>query len=607
MVTSKPRPKLDERTRFIIREFYLAIGTEQAAELIALLDAEDYLGIARAKIDPSRYTSTEQFALDYAAISFAKKLDGFPTGVDRTDAALRVFKDAETMCESTNVRFMNARPFSNGIEPLLSRAREIIANIIGHKPDYDRIYSLMKWGPGATATIKGENVRPESKLLEPKLSVSPKAYRLAARVVGNDVHWTKSRVEKIPKTEVLGPCTLLGREFSICNYMRVVAVKKTSMIDRIIGAVPTMDGFCQQGVGKSFRQDLLKSGVNLNDQTWNQKLARVAGQFGLCTIDLSSASDTVSYWLVEDLLPPAWFQLCDALRCTKALLPSGKLVTLEKFASMGNAFIFELESLIFYALCHAVCDEMGIPVEYLSVYGDDIIVDRRAYARIQELFRVCGFVINTDKSYASGRFFESCGVQAFNGVDCTPLYQKEMLHGLPELVRLHNRILRWCDRTLISAHRFRRVLRCLREEATSEASRMKVAVPRVPHGTEGDLGLWTDNLKVHWCNGLILVYVLEAVPNSVETTSFEALLAVALKRSHRFDPSQSLRCHDEHTAFEGKVSLRGDPEYRVRRRWIEAPKTCVSQEGWLDWFTKSKPTITGPYLIPQFRSHVTLR
>lgn len=602
MLSDSPEKIALLRTTKAAEMFLDAIGTERALRVKEQLLAEDYLGVATNSIAPSDYLSSGHFCLDYAAVSFLKKLEGMPTGLDLDEIALRAFKGAETMCASTNIRFTYGRPLKNGAEQLIESARRKIASIIGEKPDYDRIASLMTWGPGATATIKGDMVRPESKVLEPKLSVTPKAFRLARGVVGRDLHWMRARLgcnhEPPALLEVAGPCSALQSEFQLVHYMRVVTVPKSSVTRRTIGAEPSMNGYIQQGVGRLLKDLLFKKGVNLRDQSWNQTLAKCAQQLNLCTIDLSSASDTLSYWLVEELLPPAWFELLSSLRSGHALMPDGKIVALEKFSSMGNAFTFELESLIFYALSWACCQEVGAPVEFLSVFGDDIIVDRRAYSRIEGLFKICGFKVNPEKSYVSGRFFESCGVHAFNGCDVTPMYQKELLYGLPELVRLHNRILRWCERTVISRNRFDRLLSFLRREAREQTLITGEELPRVPHGTEGDLGFWTHGMKVTWSDGMVLCYTLEAIPNSSPSIDDSALLAISLQKGANRSPV--LPCYANHVAYDGHVSLRGDPVYRVRRRWIPHNAMPIRQEGW-ERKEPSNPQRKRWYNIPQLR------
>lgn len=629
MLSSVSKPIAEERTLKFAELFFEAVGSERALGLKEAVSKRDYASILAASVDPRDYRSYASFAADYASVNLLSKIEGLDLGVDRVQVALSSFKAAERRCESTNIRLMNLRQENPEFWRLIELARVKIEETIGKCPDVREIIGLMRWGPGATATIKGDAVRPENKMLEPQLSVTPKALWLAKRVVGLDLHWARARLGP----DVMGPCTLLDREFAVCEYMRVVTVPKSSKTDRTIGVEPTMNTYLQQGVGRLLKRMLKRVGINLKDQTWNQTLALVADRLNLCTIDLKSASDTLSYWLVEFLLPPAWFRLLDMLRSGYAMY-EGKRIPLEKFSSMGNAFTFELESLIFWALSWACCTDDEIPTEYLSIFGDDIIVDRRAYGKIERLFRVCGFVINTDKTYTQGQFFESCGLHAFNGAVVTPLYQKELLYGLPELVRAHNRLCRWCERIGFSPSRFARALSYLRQEAKAQAAlipngdKVGVRVPRVPYGTEGDQGFWTKNLLVQWVDGRALLDVLEEVNSDVSSISDESLLAIALKRTAQPSgptdgeiPSWGeegsvgastyvvppLRHLDEHEAFDGLVGVRGEPVYRVRRRWVEYRGTPV----WVSALSSTRFLVVDDWLtiralIPQLRGEARL-
>jgi hypothetical protein len=198
-----------------------------------------------------------------------------------------------------------------------------------------------------------------------------------------------------------------------------------------------LNSYVQQGIGRYIRGRLLRSGVDLGDQTINQDLARWAYDYGLTTIDLSSASDTLCANLVKLLLPREWFELLDSVRC-KFTEYKGKRFALSKFSSMGNAFTFELETLIFYALISAA-GSGGV----FSVYGDDMIVLDCDYRSALEVLTWAGFTINERKSFTAGsRFFESCGRHFFVGKEVTPCFQKDVCSRPHDYVRLHNRLVR---------------------------------------------------------------------------------------------------------------------------------------------------------------------
>jgi hypothetical protein len=55
------------------------------------------------------------------------------------------------------------------------------------------------------------------------------------------------------------------------------------------------------------------------------------------------------------------------------------------------------------------------------VYGDDIVVHSADAENAMHILESFGFVVNRDKSFVKGFFKESCGVDAFHGVDVTPV------------------------------------------------------------------------------------------------------------------------------------------------------------------------------------------
>jgi len=58
----------------------------------------------------------------------------------------------------------------------------------------------------------------------------------------------------------------------------------------------------------------------------------------------------------------------------------------------------------------------------VRVFGDDIIIPADGWVVLQGVLRHLGFQVNQSKTFASGRFRESCGLDAFDGHDVTPTY-----------------------------------------------------------------------------------------------------------------------------------------------------------------------------------------
>jgi hypothetical protein len=252
--------------------------------------------------------------------------------------------------------------------------------------------------------------------------------------------------------------------FKIREQSKVTTVPKDAFIDRVIAIEPDMNMYVQKGFGGFLRSRLKRVGVDLDDQSLNQLLARSASLGSLATLDLSSASDTVAYELVRELMPVDWFEALLSCRAHASVLPSGEITNLQKFSSMGNGYTFELESLIFWALCSSVCSEtVGREGLRAAVYGDDIVVTVKDYEAVVDILEFSGFTVNPKKSYASGPYRESCGKHYFYGRDVTPVTITKEIKNVSQLLLLCNNLSRWAfraggflyrDSSVFEAHRY---------------------------------------------------------------------------------------------------------------------------------------------------------
>jgi len=223
-------------------------------------------------------------------------------------------------------------------------------------------------------------------------------------------------------------------------------VPKKTDIDRVACKEPEINMFMQRCVGDHIRSKLRRRGINLNDQSINADLAKNALRTNSATIDLSSASDTITKQLVITLLPFEWYSLLDDLRSHSVEMPYGKgSHDLEMFSSMGNGFTFELESLIFWALTRSVCYFSGIKGK-VSVYGDDIICPTAVAPRLARIFNYFGFTVNMKKSAWTGGFRESCGEHYLLGRNITPFYLREAVRSYRPLIRILNKLVQWDGR-----------------------------------------------------------------------------------------------------------------------------------------------------------------
>lgn len=237
------------------------------------------------------------------------------------------------------------------------------------------------------------------------------------------------------------------------NACKLLAVPKKVSESRGINIGPALDMYYQQGVKNILEACLnVAYGIDLSSQQErNRKLAEVGSiSGGFATLDLSSASDLISYAMVKWCLPKEVFQILDALRTPFVSLPWGSTIPLHMMCTMGNAYCFPLQCIIFAAVVQTVYEARGIPFRRLSkdkadmfaVNGDDIIVVRDAYNDVRRLLALLGFVVNESKSFNEGFFRESCGGDFWKGhpvrgVYCRTLKRKQ------DFISLINRLNRW--------------------------------------------------------------------------------------------------------------------------------------------------------------------
>jgi hypothetical protein len=233
---------------------------------------------------------------------------------------------------------------------------------------------------------------------------------------------------------------LLSSDRASRRTARLITVPKNSSSRRTITVEPMLNQFIQQGLNIQLRESItrcriLRNSLALTDQSKNQTLALEGSRYGnWATIDLKSASDLLSVKLVESVFRHHGLFLDHMMDCRSTSVGCDEKSTsnLRKFAGMGNALTFPVQSICFAVICiAAICSSRGQKPDYwtclrasrsVRVYGDDIIIDSRYAQQCVDWLLKCGLIVNTKKSFLEGNFKESCGVEAFRGVDITPLY-----------------------------------------------------------------------------------------------------------------------------------------------------------------------------------------
>lgn len=377
-------------------------------------------------------------------ISFLKKYPFSPTEsrVDRRSVAQSKFWAAERQCQLTNTRLTSD---DVGIPSWVPRARDIISSVLEELTPARimKIIALGNHGPGATTASTRNRTTPYYKFGDFPYTCTPAAMPYALAAISADPHWMQILESSGRRTCIPQAGTpTFQKEIQIfhdcveaVNSDKVTFVPKDARTDRPIAVGNSLNMYLQLGV-KTYMEKRLKAfGIDLTDQVRNQRYAYLgsvhstvddyAYQKQFSTIDLASASDTISLELVRMLLPTEWFAFLDDLRHKTGILDDIEF-TYSKFSAMGNGFTFPLETLIFWACCKAALDDKGLPstTNDLIAYGDDIICRYEGSACIIDALTWAGFTVNTEKTFLTGSFKESCGADYFSGNDVRPFYLK---------------------------------------------------------------------------------------------------------------------------------------------------------------------------------------
>lgn len=210
----------------------------------------------------------------------------------------------------------------------------------------------------------------------------------------------------------------------------------------------------QQGVRVALERTLDRNvgdAAPIHNQGINGIRAQAAGY---STIDMSAASDSISVWLIGQVLPREIFNDVMFARSYWILYDTstGDGDLLHMVTTMGTGFCFALETGLFLSIARAGVRYAALFLDWaysddlVSAYGDDIIVPEWAYETVRDFLTICGFVVNEDKSFTGATpFRESCGYDWYDYDPVTSIYWprreiKENLDSLPSLVALQNRV-----------------------------------------------------------------------------------------------------------------------------------------------------------------------
>lgn len=356
-------------------------------------------------------------------------LFGYKTEIEPSNAqiaeATRQFVDTDEDVGTFEEAFASLKGY-----PLFSSARRIVGRVI-HKINWSEI--IPSHGPGAVYPPRDPSEKSDFrtiyKTIEPKYPYYGYFNQLPQT-------WYEERINSK---------WIQHEQNNIC--CKLTMVPKDSRGPRTICVHPAEAIWIQQGQRRLLesaieRCSLTRDRISFRDQRVNGNLARKASETReYFTLDLREASDRVSCSLVRHLFGDYAYDWISAARASyvdipRGLLPAGYLergvqsevssdsisIALRKWAPMGNCLTFPVESLIFYALARSgILSRHGVNCDEVYVFGDDIIAPSKYYEGVLYGLTLGGLVPNIGKTFRHGFFRESCGVDAYRGIDVTPL------------------------------------------------------------------------------------------------------------------------------------------------------------------------------------------
>ena len=421
--------------------------------------------------------------------------------VDQWAETRRTWFSDERRCMRQNQKFeaLHNRRLA-GVKPVPFskedyRFYEALNRVLGDEPDLDAIAEASHYGPGSTISVRGREVHYARKV--EAFECTPLGIDLAVEALLHDkAVWAHVGMDPVYS---LNPDAqqgfrrvvrqLLLEHTTTCDRLMFIHKSITTM--RSIGAQPTCSGMVQLGVHSVVSQLLVPAGIDLMDQSWNQRLAMIGSRDWedvdpIATLDKSSASNLIARKLIQYRFPPAWAKLLQRIRSTHYEAPQeigGGTYEYQMYAGMGNGTTFVVETLIFFAMAYATSEvdfDTFVRQRRFAVYGDDVALPRSHAIRYVKYAEHMGFRFNRTKTFLEGPFRESCGADYYAGVNVRPAYVKAKSGSVTleqlDLIGIHN--------TLADNRHFPLPKACAKIRELWE-KRMYPVVPTDPSGNLG--------------------------------------------------------------------------------------------------------------------------
>jgi hypothetical protein len=257
-----------------------------------------------------------------------------------------------------------------------------------------------------------------------------------AYVAGSKAYWV---YPGIPLTPYIPANSIAWDDPNHDNCVRCRAVPKSYKAYRIITPLKPTSACELQRARKAWEKCIAKNGFSKYYDSQTQEPNRVAALLGSCgtpyaTVDMSSASDSISRNLVYRLMPT---ECSDIIRpymeeYISAVMDDGTLrvATCNMFGTSGNPVTFVSESTFFLAaaLTASRIYRLGyngrITPKLLDphIFGDDAVVDARVVDIYIDILTQLGCFVNNSKTFTTGLYKESCGEEYYGGLNVSSRY-----------------------------------------------------------------------------------------------------------------------------------------------------------------------------------------
>ena len=433
-----------------------------------------------------------------------------------------------------------------------------------------------KHGPGAVSDLSGREFKFTFPFWSDRLE---RVFPYDEFAFANYDHW----IDAVTDEKVAS---------SIEPMAKLIVVPKTQKSPRLIAAEPTSHQWCQQIIWSYFRAryqaSTLGEFVSFGDQTRNQILAKRASiQGSHCTVDLSSASDRLTCKFVERLFRRNPF-LLEALYSSRTRYlrqdidkKSPPLCRLKKFSTMGSACTFPVQSHAFLMIAlSAVITVRGLPptprsvadlVGEVRVFGDDIIVPDDAGSLLCEALGNLDFKVNQSKTYRIGRFRESCGLEAYAGVDVTPAYFLRP----PEATKPETVVSALEASNNLHSKGFWNAAEAVRRTLPQGLSIPVVGPVSGAMGVRSFVGTSLDSMRTRWSNELQRIEVRTTVA-SAKVTWVDPSHHGQLFQFFLEDPASKRGPGPLAQGLQWRSGYADRPRTRLVRRWVDQSELACS-------------------------------